>query len=322
MTAAMMLLWSLTAQAPATTVPDNPDVPCAAGDLACQRDAYQRLKRARPPSADCGPTPAETDGTVLKSDAPRKVRPPCTTPPPPPPAEPLTQEKPESLPWYAIAPAQWCTVLGLDVLPALLFAVLAVVVVLPASTIPSIMLGCVACACIPGIPCVEGVATNLVGDLMARGTRRGRLLWQVGAAVGLLGVQLAAAAVGLVITGAIVNVLAVRQVAPEARYLASECGGGFTSERCVAQLQRVSAKSVTPTLVGAGGVLGIVALNLLLAVVLKGPLLALAWQAHAVEPPADSAGFLPQLANNTSNNGPVAPVQNAAVTVVNPATPD
>jgi hypothetical protein len=205
-------------------------------------------------------------------------------------------ETPRGLPWFATFPVQWCAVLGLDLLPAVGFALTAVAFLLPAGSVVAAGLALLSCACIPGLPCVEGVGTNLVGDLMSRGTLRGRLLLQVASSAGLLGLQLGAAVVGLGLTALVVNFLMVKQVMPEARFVASACQDPL-SDKCRGEMGKVSAASVGATAAGVGGVLGIVAVNLLLAVVVKGPLLALAWQAHSADVPAEPyPAFLPRLA--------------------------
>jgi hypothetical protein len=200
-----------------------------------------------------------------------------------------------------VFPAQWCAVLGLDLLPALMFAATAVVLLLPAGTVLAAGLATLSCACIPGLPCVEGLGTNLAADLMSRGTRRGRLLWQLGSAAALLGVQIAVAVVGLGLTALAVNALAVKQVVPEARFVASACRDDPSAAKCTAQMGKVSAAGLGATAMGVGGVLAIVATNLLLAVVLKGPLLALSWQLHATDVPAEPyPAFLPRVASGES----------------------
>ncbi|MBI5496525.1 MAG: hypothetical protein HY904_16000 [Deltaproteobacteria bacterium] len=282
-----------------------PLVDCAAGDLTCQREAYRRLQQQAPPPPGCSDAALE-QGQVAKGPAPR----PC--PPPAPTGEPAGAP-PAGLPWFAIAPAQVAAVAAMDLLPALAFSLTAVVFVLPASTVPSLILLFLSCACVPALPLVEGLATNLVGDAMSWRARRGRLLVQLGASLGLLGVQIMSALVGLGLTAAVVNVLAVRQVVPEARYLPARCGDPL-SDGCLDQVQRVSESSAGVTLAAAAGMLGVVGVNLLLAVVIKGPLLALAWQLHAADPPPEPwSVFLPRLAADETTHKPGPAVAAASV---------
>ncbi len=69
------------------------------------------------------------------------------------------------------------------------------------------------------------------------------------------------------------------------------------SGRCVDQLRRVSSAGTLPILLAAGGTLAVVVGNLLIAVGLKGPVLAVAFWLHATHPwAAPWPRFLPRLA--------------------------
>jgi len=257
-----------------TAAPDGPPVTeCGASDVDCLRRDYERLTTQAPPPC-------------------KGAR--CTEEP----LEAATSEKVAGLPWYAVAPAQWATTVATDCLPAgvlVLAAVFGVAgIVLPGSTIPTLLVAGAGCALIPCLPCVQGVATNAVGDWMSRGTQRGRLSLQLLTSMGLLGVQLVTAGIGLFITAAIVNNLLVAFVVPELRLLPARCTGANAEVGvCAEQVGAVSASTSAIAGAAALGVLGIVAANLLVAALIKGPVLALSYALHATEP--SGPAFLPRM---------------------------
>lgn len=275
MGASLLLLLLLGAASPGPAHVEG----CDASDVDCLRREYQRLQA--PPPAPC----AAND---------RKCRDA---------AEDLRDEGPvKALPWFAIAPAQWATTVATDCLPAAILVVAVVFavvgIVLPGSTIPTLLVAAAGCGLIPCLPCVQGVATNAVGDVMQRGNKRGRLSLQMLTSFALLGVQLATAAVGLVITAIVVNNLLVAFVVPELRLIPAKCGGASgNASGCVEQLTSVSGSTSAIAGAAALGVLGIVVANVLIAALIKGPVLAASYFLHATEPGPGPA-FLPRLVEN------------------------
>ncbi|MEW5855507.1 MAG: hypothetical protein AB2A00_42430 [Myxococcota bacterium] len=258
-----------------TTEPER----CREDDVECLRRRYFRAAgRTAPPGAVAGEC----------SDAPGSpIR--CT---------PAPTDEGFGLPWLAVAPLQWGSTLIADTLPAVVFAVTAVVALLPASTVPTIALACLGIGLIPCLPCVEGLATNLLGDVLTRGTLRGRLALQVLVGWALVGVQLATAGVVGLITALIMNQLAVATVTPAVSRLLVTCEDPATRlAACGQQAWNVSQAAGALATVGAAGMLAMVALNLVVAALVKGPLLALTWYLGSAQPHDEPyPRFLPRLA--------------------------
>lgn len=309
----MTVLFSSVLFAVAVASAPSPSSVCPAQDIACQRRAFAAAGGTGIP-ADCPDVPvALKEGSAVKDAAqPPAARVPCVR-------TAGTAKATTGLPWWAVGGAQWATTLAMDLLPAALFGVAAVLVLLPAGSIPAALVLALAVASIPGLPLVQGTTTNLVGDLMSRGTRRGRLLLQLATSMGVLGVQLAVGAAGLSLAGVVVNLLAMQLTVPQAKYLPSQCSDPVgQQQRCLDQVAKTSQASTLPFLAGAGGVLAVVGVNLALAVALKGPLLAASWWLHADAPlPEPYPALAPRLVQHHNHHD--APVELARSAQSNPA---
>jgi hypothetical protein len=261
----------------ANTPPQTAAAACSDHDVGClralfqqslERDARQRCAQPRPMGVPCD----DEMGT------------------------PLEPAPSWGLPMAGVGTLQWCATVGTDLLPACWFTVAAVVLLLPASTIPMVAVTLLGCGVLPCLPCLQGVATNLVGDLVSPGSQRGKLVVQMLVGMATLGLQVGTGLVGALVTGLFVNYLVVTDVVPQTRLLAASCSPSRRDRECTQQLWNVTSSTGRAALAVTVGAMATVVTNLGIALVLKGPLLAVAYAIHAEERLPQQTRFLPRLA--------------------------